>query len=186
MGVARQRGDVPICSTVLEDSLGSSMPSKAPLMINNDILRRLRYTFDLGDDKMIAVFKKGGLGTTRESVSNWLRKEEEDGFVFLEDIDLAMFLNGFIIEKRGAKDGVTPDPEEHLTNNMILRKLKIAMDMKDVDILALMEKSDFEVSKHELSALFRKKGHKHFRECKDQFLRNFLSGLQGKFAPKTN
>jgi uncharacterized protein YehS (DUF1456 family) len=152
-------------------------------MLNNDILRRLRYAFDLNDDKMIAIFALGGLNTDRETISNWLRKEDDDGYVFIEDIETAKFLNGFIVEKRGAKDGVTPEPEKILTNNLVLRKLKIALNMKDSDILEMMEKEKFEVSKHELSALFRKKGHKHYRECKDQFLRNFLTGLQLKLRP---
>jgi len=152
-------------------------------MISNDILRRLRYTFDLNDDKMIAIFKLGGLETSRETICNWLRKEEDEGFQPIKDIEAAMFLNGFIIEKRGAKDSATPDPEEFLTNNQILRKLKIALDMKDSDILELMENENSKISKHELSALFRKKGHKHYRECKDQFLRNFLNGLQVKVRP---
>jgi len=152
-------------------------------MLNNDILRRLRYTFALSDDKMIAIFKLGGLEANRETISNWLRKEEDEGFLFIEDIETAKFLNGFIVEKRGNKDGETPEAEQVLTNNLVLRKLKIALNMKDSDILEMMEKEKFEVSKHELSALFRKKGHKHYRECKDQFLRNFLTGLQIKLRP---
>lgn len=154
-------------------------------MNKNDILRRLRYTFDLNDKKMIAIFKMGGLETTREKISDWLRKEEDEGFLIIDDVETATFLNGLIIEKRGSKDDELPVPEELITNNLIIRKLKIALNMKDNEILEMMEKEKFKVSRHELSALFRKKGHKHYRECQDQFLRYFLSGLQTKIRPKS-
>lgn len=152
-------------------------------MTYNDILRRLRYAFNFNDDKMIAIFKLGGLETTREVISNWLRKDEDQGFQLIKDVEAAMFLNGLIVEKRGAKDGATPAAEECLSNNLVLLKLKIALNMKDSDILEVMELSDFKVGKHELSALFRKKGHINYRDCEDQFLRNFLKGLQKKIRP---
>ena len=152
-------------------------------MQQNDILRRLRYTFDLSDSEVIAIFRLGGLETNRDKISSWLRKDDDEGFQALKDIESAMFLNGFIIYKRGAKDGERPAPEEILTNNLVLRKLKIALNMKDSDVLEMMETDEFKVSKPELSAFFRNKDHKHYRECKDQYLRYFLSGVQKKFRP---
>ena len=77
-----------------------------------------------------------------------------------------------------------PIPEKQLTNNLILRKLKIALDYKDTDVLDIFDIAEFDISKHELSAFFRKPGQKQYRECKDQFLRNFLFGLQRKFRPE--
>ena len=71
-----------------------------------------------------------------------------------------------------------PVAETHLNNNVIFRKLKIALNLKDTDILNLMRRAGFPLSKPELSALFRKPGHTNYRECKDQILRNFLKGLQ--------
>ncbi|WP_287963382.1 DUF1456 family protein, partial [Alcanivorax sp.] len=91
---------------------------------------------------------------------------------------LAIFLNGLINALRGKKPGQQPEPESRLTNNMIFMKLKIALSLQAEDVLAVLELADFRMSKHELSAFFRKPGHKHYRECKDQILRNFLKGLQ--------
>ena len=152
-------------------------------MINNDILRRLRYTFGLNDKKMIEIFKKGGMETTRTKIREWLLREDDEGFLPIKDVETAIFLNGLIIEKRGVREGVTPTAEEILTNNMVLRKLKIALNMKDTDVLEIMDKANFKIGKHELSALFRRTDHKHYRECKDQFLRNFLLGLQVSIRP---
>ena len=60
-------------------------------------------------------------------------------------------------------------------------KLKIAFNLKAEDTLALLALNDVVISKHELSAFFRKPGHRHRRACKDQVLRNFLKGLQLKY-----
>jgi uncharacterized protein YehS (DUF1456 family) len=149
-------------------------------MINNDVLRRIRYMFDFDDSKMIAVFGLAGLEVTRAEISNWLKKEDDPDYTECSDKQFATFLNGLIIEKRGKKDGPQPEPETLLNNNIVFRKLKIALSLQAEDVLSLVNRDDFNISKHELSAFFRKPGHKHYRECKDQVLRNFLKGLQSR------
>lgn len=153
-------------------------------MDNNDVLRRIRYTFDLSDSKMIALFGHADHIVTREQISDWLKKEEDPALKKLNDAMLATFLNGFIIERRGKKDGPQPVPEKRLTNNAIFMKLKIALNLKAEDILEILNLSGVNISNHELSAFFRKPDHKHYRECKDQILRNFIHGLQLKNRPE--
>ena len=150
-------------------------------MTNNDVLRRIRYTFNFDDTKMIAIFKLGNLEVTRAQVSEWLKKEDDPDYKNCADVQMAAFLNGLIIEKRGKKDGPQPVPETNLTNNIIFRKLKIALNLQAEEILMLIKRADFSMSKHELSAFFRKPGHKHYRLCKDQVLRYFLKGVQLKY-----
>lgn len=150
-------------------------------MTNNDVLRRVRYIFDFSDDKMIALFAKAGCEVSREQVSDWLKKDEDEAFVACPDQSLACFLNGLIIDRRGRKEGPLPTPETQLNRNIILRKLKIALDLKADGILELLSRNGMHISNHELSALFRKPGHKHYRVCKEQLLRNFLTGLQLKY-----
>ncbi len=155
-------------------------------MQNNYILRRIRYTFDFSDSKMIAVFGLADHQVTRAQVSDWLKKDDDEAFQKCRDIHLAIFLNGLINDKRGKKEGPQPRPEKRLTNNMIFMKLKIALNLKAEEVLEIMDLAGFPMSKHELSAFFRKPGHKHYRECKDQMLRNFLKGIQLKYRPDTN
>ncbi len=150
-------------------------------MNNNDILRRIRYAFDFNDSKMIAIFGLADQEVNREQISNFLKKDDDPEFQECNDNQLAIFLNGLIIDRRGKKEGLQPEPEQKLNNNIIFRKLKIALDMKTEDVLEVLELSDISISKHELSAFFRKPGHKHYRECKEQILRNFLQGIQLKF-----
>jgi uncharacterized protein YehS (DUF1456 family) len=96
---------------------------------------------------------------------------------------LAIFLNGFINDRRGKREGQQPVPEKRLTNNVIFKKLRIALNLKSEDVLDILELAPLRISKHELSAFFRKPGHKHYRQCKDQVLRNFLKGIQLKYRP---
>ena len=152
-------------------------------MTNNDILRRLRYIFDLADTKIVSIFGLVGTEIDTAEVTAWLKKDDDPWFKSCPDIKMATFLNGFIVARRGKKEGPAPIPEKQLTNNMVLRKLKIAMDFSSDDIQAVLQSAGLTISNHELSALFRKQGHKHYRECKDQILRNFLEGLRHKYRP---
>lgn len=155
-------------------------------MNNNDLLRRLRYTFELSDEEMMKIFALADRETSRAEVSNWLKKDDNPEQVSLYDREFATFLNGFINLKRGKKEGEQPKPEKSLSNNLILRKLKIALNLKDEDILQILDLANFRFSKSELSALFRNPDHKHFRMCKDQVLRNFIHGLQLKYRGDQN
>jgi len=153
-------------------------------MTNNDILRRIRYVFDFNDSTMISTFAAAGCEVTREQISAWLKKDDDPAWVKCTDPELAMFLNGLINTRRGKKEGPQPVPEKRLTNNIIFNKLKIALNLKGDEIIALMDLANFHISNHELSAFFRKPGHKHYRDCQDQILRNFLQGLQLKYRPE--
>jgi len=150
-------------------------------MNNNDVLRRIRYVFDFGDSKMIAIFSKADHEVTRGQVSDWLKKDDDPAYQECSDTQLAIFLNGLINDKRGKREGAQSEPEKQLNNNIIFMKLKIALNLKAEDVLEMLELAEFRLSKHELSAFFRKPGHKHYRECKDQILRNFLQGMQLKY-----
>ncbi|MCK5759799.1 MAG: DUF1456 family protein [Candidatus Delongbacteria bacterium] len=150
-------------------------------MLNNDILRRIRYVFDFEDSQMIKMFTLAGLEVTRAEVSDWLKKDDVEEYQAINDKTFATFLNGFINYKRGKREEEQLEPEKQLNNNIILMKLKIALNLKAEDILKILNLVDMRLGKSELSAFFRKPGHKHFRECKDQILRNFLKGLQIKY-----
>jgi uncharacterized protein YehS (DUF1456 family) len=148
---------------------------------NNDILHRIRYTFDFNDSKMITLFGLADHQVTRGQISDWLKKDDDPAYQKCSDTDLAIFLNGLIIDKRGKKEGPQPEPEKRLTNNIIFMKLRIALNLKAEDVLEIMGLANLRMSKHELSAFFRRPDHKHYRDCKDQILRNFLKGMQLKY-----
>jgi len=135
-------------------------------MTNNDILRHLRYIFDYDDSRMIEIFSFAAYQVNRSQICDWLKKDKDPTFLSLEDIQLAAFLNGFIIEKRGKKEGDQPKTESRLNNNVIFRKLRIALKLSDEEIIEILKLAD--------------------RACNDQFLRNFLHGLEIKFRNLKN
>lgn len=149
-------------------------------MQNNDVIRSLRYTFDFGDDQMIKIFSLADLEVTRAEVSDWLKRDDDPEAKPISDFKLAVFLNGLINYKRGKKEGPQPVPESRLTNNQIIRKIKIALQLQTEDIIEILALAGRSMSKHEISAFFRKPDQHQYRLCRDQVLRNFLQGLQKK------
>ena len=150
-------------------------------MTNNACLRRLRYILDMDDSAMINIFSQAEQAITREAICNMLKKDEDPELEECTDRLFTSFLDGLIIKKRGKndkKEDFTPKLQMQLTNNIIFKKLRIAFDLKAEDILSILSLADCQISKHELSAFFRKPKTRKFRQCKDQILRNFLSGLQ--------
>ncbi|MDD2983680.1 MAG: DUF1456 family protein [Crocinitomicaceae bacterium] len=155
-------------------------------MNNNDILKRLRYTLDFNDTQMVELFQAAPAPITRVEVSNWLKKEEDEEFAELSNLMLDVFLNGLIELKRGKREGVEVVANEHLSNNDILKKVKIALNLKSTDIIAILAIKDRKISETELSAFLRNENHNHFKSFQDQYLRNFFSGLQQIVRPKEN
>ncbi len=152
-------------------------------MNNNDILRRIRYLFDFNDSKMISIFDLADETVTRAQISAWLKKDDDPACEKCSDRTLAVFLNGLINDKRGKRSGPQPVPETSLSNNAVFMKLKIALNLKADEVVKILVLANVRISKHELSAFFRRPNHKHYRECKNQMLRNFLKGLQLKYRP---
>ena len=147
----------------------------------NDCFRRIRYILDLDDVKMIAVFAQAEQKVVRPQLRAWLKKDDDPDYADCSDAMFATFLNGLINQKRGKKDGPQPVPEKSLNNNAVFRKLKIAFNLQAEEILSILSLADVHISQHELSAFFRRPDHKHYRDCKDQILRNFLKGMQIKY-----
>ncbi len=150
-------------------------------MDNNDVLRRIRYILDLNDETMMKIFSLAGVHASRSEISDWLKKESDDAFQSLSDRQLISFLNGLITKNRGKKDGPQPEPEKRINNNLILKKLKVALNFKTDDVLEVFSLADRKVSQSELSSFLRKFTQEQYCSLNDQYLRNFLIGLQIKF-----
>lgn len=147
-------------------------------MTNNDVLRSVRYMLDISDNKVVEITRLAGLEISKADVIAFTRKEDEEGYVACSDPIMAHFLDGLVFFKRGKDESRPAQPIElPVTNNVVLKKLRVAFELKEDDMHAILKSVDFPVSKPELSALFRKVGHNNYRECGDQLLRNFLKGL---------
>ncbi|RDU36066.1 DUF1456 domain-containing protein [Neobacillus piezotolerans] len=166
---------------------------------NNDILIRIRYALDIKDIDMVKIFKLGGIETTRDEVKKMLTKPkdgyededslEEEGIIKINNGKLESFLNGLIIFKRGHQEQKPGQPEQtpaalksnEPVNNVLLKKLKIALALTSEDMIDILSSTGVTITKGELGALLRKKGHKNYKECGDKYARNFLKGLAFKY-----
>ncbi len=155
--------------------------------MNNLVLRRLRYALNLRETAMVEIFKLANAKVTVGHVTNLLKREKQSGFVECSAREMGQFLDGLIIKLRGPReDGAAPAKSEQINNNMILKKIRIALELREEDLLDIMQIADFKFSKSEMSAFFRKPGSRQYKPCGDQMLRNFLIGLCEKKRPSEN
>lgn len=172
-------------------------------MHNHDILIRLRYALDIKNKEMVEIFKLGEIEVTREEVMQMLTKPKDDDYDDEYDDDMAededgincnnmmleSFLNGLIIFKRGRQESKPGQPQSQApavknkesVNNILLKKLKIALTLTSEDMIDILEEAGVMITKGELSAILRKVGHRNYKECGDRYARNFLKGLALKY-----
>jgi uncharacterized protein YehS (DUF1456 family) len=166
-------------------------------MENNDILIRLRYALDIKNKDMVEIFKLGGVEVTKEEVLKILTKsadsydcdgdydeaiDEDEDIIKCNNRMFESFLNGLITFKRGKQEPKPGQPERpafsnESVNNILLKKVKIALALTSEDMIDILAKAGVTITKGEISAILRKKGHKNYKECGDKYARNFLKGL---------
>ena len=154
---------------------------------NNDILIRLRYALDLKNTEMVDIFKLGGIDLSKEEVLKVLTKSEDEyaqseNHIPCDDEMFESFLNGLITFKRGKQEPKPGQPErpaithEHV-NNLLLKKVKIALSLTSEDMIEILGLAGVTVTKGEIGAILRREGHKNYQVCGDRYARNFLKGL---------
>jgi len=155
-------------------------------LTNNDILRSVRYMLDLSEPAVTQVCKLADCDVETAEVEHYLLGEDDADYLVCPDEMMLRFLDGLVIYKRGKNENATPDPlpEKGMSNNIVLKKLRVAFELKEEDMHAIFSKAEYQISKPELSALFRKKGHNNYRACGDQVLRYFLKGLTMRLRAK--
>jgi uncharacterized protein YehS (DUF1456 family) len=149
-------------------------------MNNNDLLRSIRDALELDDAAMIQIFREAGREVGQSAISAFLKTEDEDNYIPCSNPIMGFFLDGLIIHNRGRQEGnpsPAAKPVAELSNNTILKKLRIALDLKEEDLVGILKMGGVTMTKHEITALFRKQGHKHYNECDDQLLRSFMKGV---------
>ena len=149
-------------------------------MANNDTLRGIRDALNIDDTAMIHIFRESGREVGQSTISAFLKSEDEDGYIPCNDPVLGFFLDGLIIHKRGRKDDKPSSPAQpvvSLTKNDIVKKLRIALELKEDDLVSIFKSGRIEISKNDLRAFFRKEGNKHYKECNDKIFNGFIKGL---------
>jgi uncharacterized protein YehS (DUF1456 family) len=166
-------------------------------MTKNDILIRLRYALNITDLALVDIFALGGKPMKVEAIRPLFLKKEDPGYRECDGSTLGSFLQGLIVSRRGPREEQTnqrPQPtggrklpsappswQNNPSNNDVLKALRIALQLKDVDVVDTMRAAGADVTVSELNTLFRKEGHSKYQACGDQFLRNFLNGITKKY-----
>ena len=150
-------------------------------MTNNDLFRRLRYILAYSDEQMSGVFAEERFRIDAQTVADYLKREEEEGFKEMSDSDMGVFLDGIISRLRGKRESAPDKAAERRmvprSNNDKLKKLRIAFHLEEAAMLKVFKLGGFEINKGELSAFFRKKDHRNYKPLGDQGFRKFLGGL---------
>ena len=148
------------------------------MISTNEILFRIKKALNLSTEEMIEAYKLEGYTMEASHLESLLKRHLDDGFIIASYEELGVFLDGFVTLKRGPSPKKSNDNEAvELTNNLILKKLRIALEFKEAETEIIFNLADVELSKQQLASLFRKEGHKNFKECSDELLMAFLDGL---------
>ena len=149
-------------------------------MSHNDTLRSITAALKLSDASLATIVALGGGNAETETLSTYLKGRDDVGFAPCPPTVMAQFLNGLVTFKRGSQEGQAPAPlETAVTNNVVLKKIRVALALKDRDIATLFVRAGIVVSKSERAAFFRHRDDTHYRECSDPVLEKFLASLTG-------
>ena len=147
-------------------------------MKTNDILYKIQKALNLSQEEMLEAYKLADYNIDATHLDSLLKRRQDEGSKLCSYEELGVFLDGFVILKRG------PSPKKEnnneiveLTNNLILKKLRIALELKEAETEIIFSLGEAELSKQQLASLFRKEGHKNFKECSEELLMAFLDGL---------
>lgn len=147
-------------------------------MTNNDVIRSVRYILNISDQKMVEIFKLADLDVPLLDMKEALLPEDEPNYLRIDDESMAYFLDGLIYFKRGKDESKPKIPFElPMTNNNIIKKLRVAFSLKEPDMHEIFELAGFKIGRAELTAIQRAKGSPNYRDCGDQVVRYFLKGL---------
>jgi uncharacterized protein YehS (DUF1456 family) len=167
-------------------------------MENHDILKRLRYALDIKDIDMVEVFRLGGVTITKEKIQEMLlsatsiskfapatKETSSDVEKVCSNRMFESFLNGFITHKRGKKEEKPGESDKQAfmitsdkdVNNVVLKKLKIALSLTSEEMLAIFKDGGLELSNSELSAALRRQGQRNYKISGDRYVKSFLNGL---------
>ena len=151
-------------------------------MKNNTVMIKLRQTFALTDSDITRIFELGAYTVTPEMIAGYLVGfPTDEGYIKCPNRALIGFLDGFIVDRRGPNPNTpTPGaaPDTTIDNNDVFKKLRIALDLHEIDIQNMLVKSNVVLEKNDFSGIFRKKGHKHYKACSDAVLDAFFKGIE--------
>jgi len=149
-------------------------------MRTNDIFRKLVQSLPLTVEQVQTLFAVSDIDLSDKDIANLLKTDYQPGFEAMPEYILIIFMNNLIDQQRGKKADAQPEVvEKHqkISNNDVLKKLRIAFNLHEQDVRDALKLATIELTKSDLSALFRKPGHIHYKACDDGLVLDFIEGL---------
>ncbi|NEW60773.1 DUF1456 family protein [Sulfurovum sp. bin170] len=143
----------------------------------NDILFKIKTALSLDNETIIKAYALTEYEMGKERLANILKRRQDKGYEEATYEELGIFLDGFVILKRGPSPKAKSDEAVALSNNLMLKKLRIALELKEPELVTLFALADVNLTKRQVGSLFRSEGHKNFKSCSDELFIAFLEGL---------
>ncbi len=143
----------------------------------NDILYKIKTALSLSNEEIINAYALASYEMSPQRLDAILKRRQDKGYEEATYEELGVFLDGLITLKRGERSTKKEPEELALSNNLILKKLRIAMELKEAELMILFALVDVPLTKRQIGALFRAENHKNFKACSDELLMLFLEGL---------
>ncbi len=148
------------------------------LISTNEILYRIKKSLNLSIEEMLKTYQLENYTISEKHLTSLLKRRQDKGYILCSYEELGVFLDGLVTLKRGPSPKKSDDDTVvELTNNLILKKLRIALELKEAETEIIFGLAEVKLSKQQLASLFRKEGHKNFKPCSDELLMAFLEGL---------
>jgi uncharacterized protein YehS (DUF1456 family) len=147
-------------------------------MITNDIIFKVKTALKLSNSAILKIYELADFPMSEPQLNKILKKQQDKDFITCKYDELGAFFDGLIIFKRRAsKNKKSSNETIELTNNLMLKKLRIALELKEAETEIIFSLGEAELTKQQLASLFRKESNKNFKICSDELFISFLDGL---------
>ena len=144
----------------------------------NDILFKIKTALSLDNTQLLEAYTLANYDMSEERLDSILKRRQDKGYTDANYEELGVFLDGLVLLKRGPNEKeVNSDEAVALSNNLILKKIRVAMELKEAELVILFALAEVTITKRQIGSLFRKEGGKNFKACSDELLMAFLEGL---------
>jgi len=142
------------------------------------VITALKDALNLSRPQILSLYELLEYPMSRERLDRILKNPSNKRSITASYEELGLFLDALILQKRKESPKVNESDEEiELTNNLIFKKIRVALNLKEYEIAIIFELADYRISKSQIKDLFRSPKHPKYRECSDKTLAAFLEGL---------
>jgi len=142
----------------------------------SEILQEIKNALNLNRAQIMHIYELEEYPISKERLDAILKNSAKKGSSKATYEELGVFLDGLIQYKRGTSKQEAQE-DAILDNNLILKKLRVALNLKEYELALIFELADFNISKSAIKDMFRGYEHPKFKECDNKTLKAFLEGL---------